>query len=74
MMGNKIAVFEGKQIRKIFNKGQWWFSIIDVVAILTDSSVPKRYWSDLKKKLIGEGYHEAYEKYSGPHILDSNRK
>ena len=29
-MGNKVAVFEGKQIRKAFNKGQWWFSIIDV--------------------------------------------
>jgi len=37
-------------------------TVIDVVAVLTDSSVPKRYWSDLKKKLVDEGYNEAYEK------------
>ncbi len=28
---------------------QWWFAIIDVVEILTESSIPRRYWSDLKK-------------------------
>jgi len=58
----RIALFQGKHIRKILFNGQWWFSVIDIVAILTDSSIPKRYWSDLKKKLIEEGYHEAYEK------------
>jgi DNA-damage-inducible protein D len=62
MNENKIAVFQGKQIRKILLNDTWWFSVIDVVAVLTDSSVPKRYWSDLKKKLVEEGYNEAYEK------------
>ncbi|MFA5871798.1 MAG: Bro-N domain-containing protein [Parcubacteria group bacterium] len=58
----KIALFEGKQIRKVIYQNEWWFSIIDVVEILTKSSIPKRYWSDLKIRLIEEGYREAYEK------------
>jgi hypothetical protein len=62
MTENKIAIFQGKHIRKILHNGQWWISVIDVVAVLTDSSVPKRYWSDLKKKLVDEGYNEAYDK------------
>jgi len=57
----KIAVFEGKNIRKILHDGQWWFSVIDIVLVLTGSSIPKRYWSDLKRKLASEGYSELYE-------------
>lgn len=45
----KLAVFEGKHIRKTIHNGEWWFAIIDVVEVLTESSLPKRYWSDLKK-------------------------
>lgn len=58
----KVAVFEGKHIRKIFHGGEWWFSVIDIVQVLTGSSIPKRYWSDLKKKLVSEGFTETYEK------------
>jgi hypothetical protein len=57
----KIAVFEGKNIRKILHDGQWWFSVIDIVLVLTGSSIPKRYWSDLKRKLASEGFSELYE-------------
>jgi DNA-damage-inducible protein D len=58
----KVAVFEGKHIRKILHEGEWWFSVIDIVQVLTGSSIPKRYWSDLKRKLAKEGYFELYEK------------
>jgi prophage antirepressor-like protein len=58
----RVAVFEGKHIRKILHEDEWWFSVIDIVEALTDSSIPKRYWSDLKKKLVTEGFAEAYEK------------
>jgi len=58
----RIAVFEGKHIRKILHEGEWWFAVIDIVAVLTGSSIPKRYWSDLKKKLAAEGFTEPYEK------------
>lgn len=60
---NSIILFSHKQIRRYWNESeeQWYFSIIDVISILTDSSIPKRYWSDLKKKLSLEG-SEVYEK------------
>ncbi len=46
----KLAVFRGKQIRKIVHDGEWWFAIVDVVAVLTDSADPKDYWYRIKKR------------------------
>ena len=62
-MENKMKLFEQKKVRTHWDEKEekWYFSIIDVIEILTDSSIPKRYWSDLKKKLATEG-SEAYEK------------
>jgi len=63
MAKNKIAIFQGNRIRRRWNGKQekWYFSVIDVVAALTGSTIPKRYWSDLKIKLQKEG-SEVYEK------------
>ena len=60
---SNIKLFESKKVRTHWDadKEKWFFSVIDVIEILTDSSIPKRYWSDLKKKLQSEG-SEAYEK------------
>jgi len=58
----KVAVFEGKHIRKILHEGEWWFSVIDVIEVLTSSARPRKYWNDLKKKLSEEGYIEVSEK------------
>ncbi|HOP47350.1 MAG TPA: Bro-N domain-containing protein [Desulfobacteraceae bacterium] len=58
----RVAVFEGKHIRKIMHLDEWWFSVIDIVEVLTESNIPKRYWSDLKRKLAKEGYSELYDK------------
>ncbi|MCL2354735.1 MAG: Bro-N domain-containing protein [Oscillospiraceae bacterium] len=58
---NKIALFEERQIRKVWHKNMWYFSVVDVVAALTESTIPRRYWSDLKKQLKEEG-SEVYEK------------
>lgn len=57
----RVAVFEGKNIRKIIHEGEWWFSVIDVIEVLTGSDRPRKYWNDLKKKLITEGYIEVSE-------------
>jgi hypothetical protein len=59
----KIAIFEGKQIRRVWDaeKELWYFSVIDIILVLTESSIPRRYWSDLKNKLKNEG-SEVYEK------------
>jgi hypothetical protein len=56
---NQIKLFEEKQVRAIWdeNAEKWWFSIVDIVAVLTDSDyqTARNYWKWLKSKLIGEG-------------------
>jgi BRO family, N-terminal domain. len=59
---NKLALFEGRQIRKAFHEGEWWFSITDVVEVLVGGDRPRKYWNDLKKKITAEGYSEVSEK------------
>lgn len=59
---NKIVVFQDKQVRRVWRNGEWWFSITDVIEILTGSTTPRRYWSDLKIKLKKEGASQVYEK------------
>lgn len=56
-------LFEGKEIRSIWNseKEDYYFSIVDVIAALTNSNNPKRYWTDLRAKLDEEG-SELYDK------------
>ncbi|MCK4407109.1 MAG: Bro-N domain-containing protein [Bacteroidales bacterium] len=58
-----IKLFESKQIRVHWDNEaeKWYFSIIDIIETLTGSGNPRRYWSDLKRKLIKEGYNELYE-------------
>jgi DNA-damage-inducible protein D len=48
METTKIALFKGKKIRKTLYKNEWWFSILDVIAALTDSPQPKTYWAKMK--------------------------
>lgn len=47
---NNLASFEGDRIRKIWHNEEWYFSAIDVIGILTESSSPSHYWSMLKKR------------------------
>ena len=61
MGNNKLEtisnLFEGKEIRSIWDaeKEDYYFSVVDVIKALTDSKIPRNYWSDLKRKLIDEG-------------------
>lgn len=52
----------GKEIRKVFHNDEWHFSIVDVIVAITDSDRPRKYWSDLKRKLSKEGAVELSEK------------
>jgi hypothetical protein len=57
--------FDGQSIRRVYDEDTetWWFSVIDVVQVLTDSNNARRYWSDLKRKLAQEaGSEQPYEK------------
>src|SRR3984957_2373741 len=72
---SKIAVFEDKKIRRIFHKGEWYFSVIDIIRILTDSSDPNRYWPELKKKLItDEGFSQLLDKIEQLKLESSDGK
>jgi len=52
-----IKIFEDRKVRTLWDddKETWFFSVIDVIAVLTDSDRPRKYWNDLKKKLLKEG-------------------
>jgi|GEM_PF-589696 len=58
-----IRIFEQKKVRSVWNdeKQCWYFSVIDVCGILSETDNPRRYWSDLKRKLKKEGINELYE-------------
>jgi len=51
----KPIIFEGKKIRSIFYNGEWYFSVLDVVGILSESINSQSYWRKLKQRLIEEG-------------------
>ncbi len=55
-MDNEIKLFEGKQVRSVWNneKEEWYFSVVDVVAVLTDSKNPRDYWYRVKKRMSEE--------------------
>ena len=54
---NALKIFEQKQVRTLWDeeKEKWYFAIVDVIAILTDSDNPQVYWRVLKKRLLAEG-------------------
>ena len=54
-MANALSVFEGKEIRKIWHNEEWWFSIVDVVSVLTESTDGRKYWNKLSQRLREEG-------------------
>jgi len=51
---NSLIVFQGENIRRLWHNDEWYFSVIDVVGVLTESSRSRKYWSDLKSKLKKE--------------------
>ena len=61
-------------MRKAFHEGEWWFSVIDVIEALVGGDRPRKYWSDLKKKLIAEGYFEVSEKIGQLKMLTPDGK
>jgi len=58
-----IKLFESKKIRVHWDgkSEKWYFSVIDIIETLTESNNPRRYWSDLKRKLKKEGFNQLYE-------------
>ncbi|MDP0265565.1 BRO family protein [Glaesserella parasuis] len=70
-----IKLFEHKEVRSVWDEEQekWYFSIIDVIEVLTENSRPRKYWSDLKTKLKKEG-SELSEKIGQLKMLSPDGK
>ncbi|MBU6207918.1 MAG: Bro-N domain-containing protein, partial [Alphaproteobacteria bacterium] len=55
----EIVKFKGRDIRRVLHDGEWMFSIVDMIAALTDTDRPSKYWSDLKAKMErNEGFDD----------------
>jgi hypothetical protein len=66
-----LVVFQDKKIRRVWHNEEWYFSIIDIIAVLIDNERSRKYWSDLKVKLIEDGF-EVSEKIGQLKLLSSN--
>ena len=53
--GKKLVVFQDKKIRRIWHNDEWYFSVVDIIVALTDSSNPRNYWNMLKKREAEQG-------------------
>lgn len=61
-MKNQIVLFQEKKVRREWYQNEWWFSVADVIGVLTDSDNPSVYWRVLKKRLLKEGANEVVTK------------
>ena len=74
-MKNNIQLFEEKKVRTAWDEAteEWYFSITDVIEVLTGTDRPRKYWNDLKKKLLKEG-SELSEKIGQLKLLAADGK
>lgn len=68
-----LAVFHGKRIRRTWFNDEWWFSVVDIIGALTQTDRPRKYWSDLKNKLLDEGF-EVSEKVGQLKLMAEDSK
>jgi hypothetical protein len=72
---NKLVVFEDKKIRRIFHNGEWYYSIVDIVRVLTKSSDPSRYWTELRNQIVDtEGFFQLFGKIEQLKLESSDGK
>ncbi len=51
---NRLIIFESKKIRRIWHEDEWFYSVVDIVSVLTDSTNPRDYWYRVKKRVSDE--------------------
>ena len=68
---NKIAIFEGKQIRKTLHHGEWWFVVEDIVLALIDSNDPKQYIQRMKLRdpELAKGMYNLYRPFQSKPLV-----
>lgn len=68
-----LVVFQNKKIRRKWFNDEWWFSVVDVIEVLTQTDRPRKYWSDLKQQLVDQGF-ELSEKIGQLKIKSTDGK
>lgn len=71
---SRIALFETNKIRKLIFNHEWWFSVVDIISVLTNSQNPSVYWRVLKKRLIDEGSNETVTKCNSFKMISTDGK
>jgi DNA-damage-inducible protein D len=71
---NSLIVFQDKKIRRKWHNDEWYFSVVDVVGVLTESSRGRKYWSDLKLKLKNEEDFEVSDNIGQLKLQSSDGK
>jgi len=71
-----IAIFDNEPIRRIWDEDQekWYFSVVDVIKVLTESTNPQVYWRVLKKRLLDDGANETVTKCNGLKMMAPDRR
>ena len=71
----QLVLFKGKEIRQVFHNNEWFFSVIDAIAAISESDQPSRYWNELKAQLIKkEGFSELFGNIEKLKMLGSDGK
>lgn len=55
----QLAVFKWQKIRRVIHKNEWWFSVVDIISVLTGSRDARNYWKGLKHRLVKEGANQT---------------
>lgn len=73
---DSIVLFNDKQVRRHWDdkKELWYFSVVDVISILTDSPNPQVYWRVLKKRLLDEGANQTVTNCNGLKMISKDGK
>jgi len=71
---NLPIIFEQKEVRRVWYNEEWYFAIVDIIAILSESTNPQVYWRVLKKRLIDEGSNETVTKCNAFKMLTKDNK
>lgn len=75
MESQSLIVFNDRSIRRTFHQNEWWFSVTDVIAVLSNSNSPRRYWAELKRQLIEkEEFIQLFEKIEQLKLLSEDGK
>ena len=77
MSKNKLIVlFENEPVRRLWHETneKWYFSVVDIISVLTNSDNPQVYWRVLKKRLLDEGSNETVTKCNGLKMIAADGK